>query len=148
MSRKCFISISFAIAVNLSGIAIFGQKVVTASQVNGTWREVSSRPGGATTELWIWALGNQQLQIEFSANNAAKGFSNTSVGKIRIEGTKAKFKPEEGQTDEKNPCVMTLSFVGSILNVTEKGSCGWGAGVSGQETYKKVSSAKPKFDSQ
>jgi len=86
--------------------------------------------------------------VEFYANNAAKRFSNTATDTALIEGTTAIFRPADNQTDDKNPCVMTLSFVGDKLIVAEKGACGWGAGIGAAGTYKRISSSKPKFDEQ
>jgi hypothetical protein len=121
-----------------------GQKIVTAQQVNGSWREVSSRADAVTTEFWIWALGHQKLKAEFVGNNAVKKFSNTATGTATIDGTVAVFKPDDADTGD--PCIMTLHFTANRLIVTEKGNCGWGLGVDSEGTYRKVSSAKPPFD--
>src|SRR5262249_6408224 len=120
------------------------QKIVTAGQVNGTWRENSSSAKGVTTEFWIWALGHQKLKVEFLGNNAAKGFSNTAVGTATIDGIEAIFKPDD-QTSESDPCIMILQFTAGKLIVTQKGECGWGAGIGADGTYRKITSLKPKF---
>jgi len=125
---------------------IFGQKIVTAAQVNGTWRETSSNPKGITTDFKIWAQGKGELAVEFFANNAAKKFSNSAKDTAMIEGAKAMFKPVGNQMNENNPCVMTLTFSAAKLIVEESGECGWGAGVSAAGTYKRISTKKPVFD--
>ena len=115
---------------------------VTAAQVNGTWK----MKGG---EFKIWALGQQRLQIEFLGTYEYKSpagpTANTGEGSgiARIEGDTAIFKPE-GAEDE---CRITLKFTGGKLVVTQTGFCGFGHNVVADGTYKRTSSAKPKFDS-
>jgi hypothetical protein len=116
---------------------------VTAAQVNGTWKS-------GKNEFKIWALGQQRLQIEFFGvwehNSAAGPTANTGEGSgiARIEGDTAIFKPE-GAEDE---CKITLKFSGGKLVVTQDGICGFGFNVTADGTYKRVSSKKPKFDSE
>ena len=114
---------------------------VTAAQVNGTWK----MKGG---EFKIWALGQQRLQIEFSGTYEYKSPQGPTAnegqgsGIARIEDDTAIFKPE-GAEDE---CKITLKFTRGKLVVTQTGTCGFGNNVSAEGTYKKVSSNKPKFD--
>jgi len=114
---------------------------VTAAQVNGTWK----MKGG---EFKIWALGQQRLQIEFSGTYEYQSPQGPTAnegqgsGIARIEGDTAIFKPE-GAEDE---CKITLKFTRGKLVVTQTGTCGFGNNVSAEGTYKKVSSNKPKFD--
>jgi hypothetical protein len=114
---------------------------VTAAQVNGTWK----MKGG---EFKIWALGQQRLQIEFSGTYEYKSPQGPTAnegqgsGIARIEGDTAIFKPE-GAEDE---CKIALTFMRGKLVVTQTGTCGFGNHVSAEGTYKKVSSNKPKFD--
>lgn len=140
MLRKIVILLSLGFCIAFSTANIFGQKIVTAAQVNGTWREVSSKSAGITTEFKIWSLGAQKLQVEFSANNAAAKFSNSATGTVLIEGTTATFQPEENQINTESPCVITLKFAADKLIVAEKGECGWGRGIGSAGTYKKISS--------
>ena len=63
-------------------------------------------------------------------------------GIARIEGDTAIFKPE-GAKDE---CKISLSFQSGKLIVSQTGICGCGFNVSAEGTYRKVSSIKPKFD--
>jgi hypothetical protein len=117
---------------------------VTAAQVNGTW---SYRQN----EFKILALGQQKLQIEFSGvweHKTGNGelTANTGEGSAiaKIEGDTAIFKPE-GAEDE---CKITLKFTGGKLVVTQEGICGFGFNVRADGTYKRISSKKPKFDSE
>ena len=129
-------------AVSIVTVQADSEKSVTAAQVNGTWK----MKGG---EFKIWALGQQRLQIEFSGTYEYKSpagpTANTGEGSgiARIEGDTAIFKPE-GAEDE---CKITLKFTGGKLVVTQTGFCGFGHNVVADGTYKRTSSAKPKFDS-
>ncbi len=100
-------------------------------------------------EFRIWALGEQKLQIEFSGvfeyKNAHGPTANTGEGSgiAKIEGNTAIFKPD-GAEDE---CKISLKFSRGKVVVTQTGICGFGFNVIADGTYKRVSSAKPKFDS-
>lgn len=115
---------------------------VTSAQVNGTWKT-------KTGEFKTWALGQQRLQIEFSGTyeyQSSQGpMANEGQGRgiARIVGDTAIFKPDGVEED----CKITLKFAGGKLVVTQTGSCGFGLNVSADGTYKRVSSTKPKFDS-
>jgi hypothetical protein len=117
------------------------QRVVTAAQVNGTWRSHKN-------EFKILALGKQRLRVEFSGvyeYNTPYGPSaniGDGSGIASIEGDTAIFKPE-GAEDE---CQITLKFVGKKLDVTQVGICGFGNNVSAQGSYRRVSARKPRFD--
>lgn len=116
---------------------------VTANQVNGTWKYRDN-------EFKIWSLGQQKLQIEFSGTyqyqspQGPTANEGQGTGIARIEGDTAIFKPE-GAEDE---CKITLKFVHGKLVVTQDGTCGFGFNVRADGTYKKISSKKPKFDSE
>jgi len=133
----------FAIALWFIVISrINGVNDVTAAQVNGTWQLRDN-------EFKIWALGQQKLQIQFFGvweHKSAHGpTANTGEGSgiTKIEGDTAIFKPD-GAEDE---CKIMLKFTGGKLIVMQDGICGFGFNVRADGTYKKVSSKKPKFDS-
>lgn len=135
----------FAIAFGLIAAAIAdGTGDVTAKQVNGTWNYRQN-------EFKIWALGEQKLQVEFSGiyeykTGNGEPTANTGEGSaiVRIEGNTANFKPDGAEDD----CKIVLKFTDGKLVVTQDGICGFGFNVSAAGTYKKVSSKKPKFDSE
>lgn len=137
--RKIPIAIAFFL---IDILRISAQGDVTAAQVNGTWKT----KGG---EFKIWALGQQKLQIEFFGSYEYKSpagpMANTGEGSgtARIEGDTAIFKPD-GAEDE---CKITLKFTKGKLVVTQTGVCGFGNNVTAEDTYKRVSSTKPKFES-
>ena len=116
------------------------QKIVTASQVNGTWRYKSNT-------LKIWALGQQKLKVEFLGTyeykTAGELMANTGSGSgiARIEGDTAIFRPE-GADEE---CKIIMRFTEGKLIVEQEGGCGFGHNVIASGTYRKVSSNKPKF---
>jgi hypothetical protein len=118
------------------------QKSVTAAEVNGTWKTKSG-------EFKIRALGKQRLQVEFSGVYEYKTpqgpMANEGAGSgiATIEGDTAIFKPEGAEEE----CQITLKFTDGKLVVTQTGICGFGHNVSAEGTYKKVSSKKPKFES-
>jgi hypothetical protein len=135
--------ILFVVAFGWMSILRLGAGDVTAAQVNGTWTYRNN-------EFKIWALGEQRLQIEFSGvwehDSAVGRTANTGEGSgiARIEGDTAIFKPE-GAEDE---CKITLKFAGGKLVVAQDGICGFGFNVRADGTYRKVSSKKPKIDSE
>lgn len=122
-------------------IAVRGQNIVTAAQVNGTWRSKNGI-------FKVWALGDQKLQVEFAGtyeyNSPAGPVANVGAesGIAIIENDTAIFKPE-GVSDE---CKITMKFARARLIVTQQGTCGFGLNVTADGTYKKVSKRKPTFD--
>jgi hypothetical protein len=139
---RIFVALSLWSVVSLATLPAEAQTVVTAAQVNGTWQT----KGG---EFKVWALGKQMLQIEFSGTHEYKSpagpMANTGEGHsvASIEGDTAIFKPD-GAEDE---CKITMKFTHGKLVVTQAGTCGFGAGVSAEGTYMKVSTRKPTFES-
>lgn len=120
------------------------QKIVTAAQVNGTWRTKSG-------EFKVWALGKQRLKVEFIGtyeykyNGELMANTGSGAGIAMIEGDTAIFKPEGLDADD--DCKITMKFTGGKLVVDQEGGCGFGAHVVANGTYRKVSAAKPKFNS-
>ena len=136
-------AILFTFALTISIPTLYGAGGdVSAAQVNGTWKLRNN-------EFKIWALGDQNLQIEFFGvweHKTVHGpTSNTGEGSgsARIEGDTAIFKPDGAEEE----CQITLKFSGGKLVVTQTGICGFGFNVRADGTYQKVSSKKPKFDS-
>jgi hypothetical protein len=117
------------------------QKVVTAAQVNGTWR-------GKHAEFKVWALGKQRLRVEFSGTYEYKtpygpmANIGDGAGIAVVEGDTAVFEPDDADDE----CRITMRFVEGGLIVDQDGTCGFGHNVSAAGTYRKVSGRKPKFD--
>jgi hypothetical protein len=129
------------------GVALLGlpspasPQVVTAAQVNGTWRD-------RTKIFKVWALGNQQLKVEFQGTYESKArggwTANTgeASGIAKIEGIAATFRPDGADEG----CKITMTFKGDRLVVDQKDSCGFGLNVVASGTYRKTSSRRPNFD--
>ena len=116
------------------------QKIVTAAQVNGTWRYKSNT-------LKVWALGQQKLKVEFLGTYEYKAagelMANTGSGSgvARIEGDTAIFRPEDADEE----CKIIMRFTEGKLIVEQEGGCGFGHNVTASGTYRKTSRSKPKF---
>ena len=117
------------------------QTVVTASQVNGTWKFRNNI-------FKIWALGNQQLRVEFlgtyeyGTRDGLMANVGEGSGIATITGNVARFHPEDADDD----CMITLTFKKGKLVVEQEGGCGFGHNVIADGTYRKSSSRKPKFN--
>jgi hypothetical protein len=117
------------------------QKIVTAADVNGTWRYKDNI-------FKIWALGNQQLRVEFlgtyeyGTRDGLMANTGTGSGIATIVGTTASFRPEGADED----CMITLTFRKGKLVVDQTGGCGFGHNVIANGSYKKISRRKPKFE--
>ena len=137
--KKCLFTIALFLIATLR---VDATADVTSAQVNGTWKT-------KTGEFKIWALGQQRLQIEFSGTYEYRSPEGPTAnegqgsGIARIEGDTAVFKPEGAEDD----CKITLKFAHGKLVVTQTGNCGFGHNVTAAGTYKRVSSSKPKFES-
>lgn len=134
----CFMSIAAANAQN--------RKSVSSAEVTGTFRE---QPSGS--EFKISALGKGKLRVAFSGvypykTPAGEDTANMgeASGEAEIAGDTATFTPADTKQ-----CTITLKFLTrGRLKVMQKGTdseCGFGANVSADGLYKKVSSKKPKF---
>ena len=135
----CF-SIVSALAPESAQSDPSGQKIVTAAQVNGTWRYKAN-------QFKVWALGQQKLKVEFLGTyeykTPAGWMANTGSGSgiAVIEGDTALFRPEDADEE----CKITMRFTGGKLVVEQEGGCGFGHNVIASGVYRKVSSRKPKF---
>jgi len=116
------------------------QAVVTAAQVNGTWKN-------SRNEFKVLALGKNRLKVQFYGTHeyrtAAGPGANTGElsGVATIEGTIATLK--EPETPE--GCTITMTFKAGKMEVSQDGECGFGAGVSAGGSYRRVSNKKPNF---
>lgn len=141
----CFVMLTPA-TLGLRGVAR-GQRVVTAQQVNGTWRTRSGI-------FEVRALGRQKLKVEFSgfwqydtwqydARDGPMVNTGTGRGVAHIEGDTAVFVPE-GVEEYDERCRITMRFTRGRLVVTQDGVCGIGYNVSAAGTYRRVN-RRPKF---
>ena len=116
-------------------IALGGDRSVAATEANGTYRDGKS-------EIKIFSVGRGKLKVEM--NIVAPRDEGSAAGEAKIENDVAIFVPLE--TDG---CKLTLTFLpDGNLKVEQEGrpvDCGFGRMAPAEGTYKKVSSAKPKF---
>lgn len=128
------------------------RKSVSGKEVTGTFRSYfSGKFKGSFNEIKIEALGNNKLKVSFDlaypyeVNGELSANTGTNSGTATIEGDIAVFKD-----DEFGQCTIMLKFTKpGTLVVTQSGgaACGFGHNVIADGTYKKSSSAKPKFES-
>jgi hypothetical protein len=132
---------------------IFAQrKAVSGAEVTGTFRSYfRGKFKGSYNEILIQALGGNKLKIEmeliypYVSGAGITANVGSASGEAVIQGDTAVFTPEEVAGA---PCKITLKFSkpGTLIVTTENNiECGFGHNVSADGTYKKTSSAKPKF---
>ena len=148
----CFLLISMAGASE-----VFAQrKAVSGTEVTGTFRSYfKGQYKGSYNEILVQALGNNKLKVEMSliypykVNRDSLANVGEATGEATIKGDTAEFVPDYAKENNK-PCKITLKFAkpGTLIVSTENNlDCGFGFNVEADGTYRKVSSAKPKFDS-
>ena len=112
-------------------------KVVTAAQVNGTWRSYDDY-------FYILAVGHNKLKVEFEGvyHTMAKSVNTgETFGEATIAGNVAILIPEEFPK-----CKITLTFLPGKLVVKQEDEdgCGFGFNVRADGTYKRIKAGKPK----
>lgn len=131
--------------VSAADIKAQTRKAVGGAAVTGSFRDESG------SEFSISALGKGKLRVAFSGvynykmrNGKAMANLGEARGEADITGDTVIFMPED--TEEK--CRITMKFLaGGRLKVRQQGSdseCGFGANVSADGNYKKISGAKLK----
>lgn len=145
---KCILSLAIlwvSLALPQSNVSQ-QPKVVTAAQVNGTWQYRFGKSRSGTIK--ILALGKQRLKVEFIGLYTyplPDGTNNVNDGEGQsiaiIEGTRATFKPDEAEEE----CLITMNFTRGVMEVEQRGTCGFGLNVNLSGTYRRVSSRRPKF---
>ena len=122
--------------VTITAHVLGGDRSVSAAEANGTFRDGKS-------EIKILAVGGGKLKVQM--NIVAPRDSGSASGEATIKNDVAVFVPPE--TDG---CTITMTFLpDGNLKVEQEGrpvDCGFGRMAPAEGTYKKVSSAKPKFD--
>lgn len=126
---------------------------VPASEVNGTFRmNFKGKYRGNYNEIKILALGKGRLRVGMDltypytmSNGELMANSGQLEGEAWIEGDTAVYKSED------SACTITIKFMRpGTINIKQDGSdanCGFGHNVFAGGTYRKVSSAKPRFES-
>ena len=117
------------------------QTVVTAAQVNGTYRSHDS-------EFRILALGHGKLKVQFDgvyhtiSKSVNTGYAS---GEATIDGNVATLNVPDFAA-----CKINLVFLPkNTMKVIQEGSdadCGFGHNVYATGTYRKIRAGKPKFE--
>jgi uncharacterized protein len=79
-------------------------------------------------------------RIKFSINAAYDQNVGEVAGEAPLAGDTAKY------VDQDADCGLSFKFAAGKLDLTQDGTCGMGLNVSGSGTYKRVSTAPPKFE--
>lgn len=128
------------------------RKSVSASEVNGTFNmPFKGKFKGSSNEIKILALGGGKLKVQFNliypyidGSGEMTANMGEAEGEAVIVGDTAVYSEEEF-----GKCRITIKFVkAGVISVSEEsegGGCGFGHNVTSTGTYRKTSSAKPKF---
>ena len=113
-----------------------GDRSVSAAEANGTYRDEKS-------EIKILSVGRGKLKVQMDIVKPRDDGS--AAGEARIENDVATFVPPDTEG-----CTITMTFLPDGSLKVESNArpvdCGFGRMAPPDGTYKKVSSAKPKFD--
>ena len=134
---------------------IFAQrKGVTGAEVTGTFRSYfKGKYRRSYNEILIQALGRNKLRIKmdlvypYTVNGEYMVHMGEADGHAVITGDTAVFTPDYSR-EANEECKITLKFAkpGTLIVWTEHNlGCGFGFNVEADGTYRKTSSAKPKF---
>lgn len=157
MSKSLFLILgvfAFAAFGPVGANAQASRKSVPAAEVNGTFRHsFTGKYRGSSSEVKIWVQGGGKLHIGMDLiypytmqNGELMANMGELDGKASITGDTAVYEAAEFGT-----CKITIKFVrpGTIkVSEGESGGCGFGHNVTADGTYVKISSKKPKFDTQ
>lgn len=159
MIKRIFCSV-FAVVVLMTFSSIAdaqrSRPSVSGSEVTGTFKMsfIGKKYKDFTNDLQIQALGKGKLKIAFdlvypyTMNNGEVSVNMGSLmGEASIVGDTAIYESEEF-----GKCKITIKFVRpgevKVTQDAEDFSCGFGHNVMASGTYKKTSSAKPKFETE
>jgi uncharacterized protein len=93
---------------------------------------------GAAGEALIQQTGSDR--IKFYINATYRMNTGELSGEVPLSGNAATY------VDKEFDCTVSFSFAPGSLVLNQNGSCGMGLNVDAAGTYKRVSSAPPKFD--
>jgi len=150
--KKLLVFASLFFLFSAIGANAQSRKSVSAAEVNGTFRSVfKGKFKGSYNEIKILALGKGKLRVAFELvypyiDGTGEQSANlgTADGTATIAGDTAIYS-----SDEFGQCKITIKFLKpGTIKITQNGvdsDCGFGHNVNANGTYKKTSSAKPKF---
>lgn len=136
-----------------AGDAAAQRASVSGKEVTGTFKmNFRGKFAKLSNEMKIQALGGGRLRVAFDLiypYTLRNGETTVNMGGMDTEasivGDTAVIESEEFGS-----CRITIKFIRpGTVRVTQEGSsaeCGFGHNVTAEGTYRKISSAKPKFD--
>lgn len=150
MLKMCLLMVCMAIFA-FDGNAQASRKSVSSREVNGTYRyNFTGKFKGSSNEIKILALGKGKVKLAFDLTYPfidGTGEMSANVGTLEgiadISGDTTIYS-----SNEFGECTIIIKFVKpGTINVSQEGGsgCGFGHNVSANGTFRKVSSAKPKF---
>jgi hypothetical protein len=107
---------------------------VKAGDFTGTYKMKNDDAAG---EALIQQTGNDR--IKFYINVTYRMNTGELSGEVPLSGNAATY------VDKEFDCTVTFDFARKSLVLSQNGSCGMGLNVDAGGTYKRVSSATPKF---
>ena len=153
MTRQLLLILAATIFAVISVSLVYAQpsrKSVSGAEVTGTFRRAfTGKFKGSSSDIKILALGKGKLKVAFDliypfidGQGLPEANTGQADGEATIDGDTAHFT-----STEFGECNITVKFVrpGSIKVTQEGDGCGFGLNVSADGTYRKTSSAKPKF---
>ena len=127
---------ALAALVSIVAPALGGDRSVSAAEANGTYRD-----GKSEIKLLSTAAGKLKVQMDIVMPRD----DGSAAGEATIKNDVVTFVPPDADF-----CKITMTFLkDGSLKVESEGrpvDCGFGRMAPPDGTYKKVSSAKPKFD--
>jgi len=156
MMKNLLITLFLFVCLSPNSEVFAQRRAISGTEVTGTFRSYFTGSARRSyNEILVQALGGNKLKIEmnliypYKANREALANFGEASGEATIKGDTAVFVPDYAAENNKE-CKITLKFsIPCTLMVTTENNldCGFGFNVGADGTYRKTSSAKPKFGS-
>ena len=130
--RYCLSALALLLATL---VALTSSALAETGDFTGTYK---MKDDGAVGEALIQQTGSDR--IKFYINATYRMNTGELSGEIPLSGNAATY------VDKEFDCTLSFNFAPGRLVLNQSGSCGMGLNVSAGGTYKRVSSAPPKFD--
>ena len=154
VQRSILILLLLILSGNLAPEVLAQRKAVSGAEVTGTFRSYfKGKYRDLYNEILIQALGRNKIRIEmellypYEVKRERTANMGSASGEAMITGDTAVFTPDYSR-EMNQECKITLKFTkpGTLIVSTESNQgCGFGFNVFADGTYRKTSSAKPKF---
>ena len=156
MKKQLMFGLLLVIGLSFTAVESYAQKSrksVSGAEVTGTFRmNFSGKFKGSYNEIKIQALGRGRLKVSFEliypyidGYGEMTANMGEATGIAEIKGDVAEYN-----SSENGDCRIKIKFVRpGVIDVEQMSDlvgCGFGMNVSAGGTYRKTSSAKPKFE--